>query len=214
MAAFATATDLTGYARIRNAALELFAERGASATSVRDIARAAAVSPGLVQHYFPTKDALRRAVDDHVLRIAADVFSGLDTAETAQTAAELLGSRILEVVEGSPFAVRYLSRSLVDGEEAGTAVFDAFVHATTAIQRRADAETDTPEARDRISEALNVAMLNVAVVMFNRALRRHLPEPLDRYTSLEGWTSADTTVFRSELDPSGGADVGSSEGFS
>src|SRR5579885_743136 len=42
-------SDLTAAARIREAALRLFAERGVSAASIRDVAKAAGVSAGAVQ---------------------------------------------------------------------------------------------------------------------------------------------------------------------
>ena len=72
-------SDLTAYARIRDASLELFADRGVPATSIRDIAAAAGVSGGLVQHHFGTKAGLRDAINDHVVAIAADAFSDLPT---------------------------------------------------------------------------------------------------------------------------------------
>ena len=49
--------------------MALFAERGVDAVSVRDVASAAGVSPGLVVHHFGTKQALREAVDDHVTEV-------------------------------------------------------------------------------------------------------------------------------------------------
>ncbi|MCA9536858.1 MAG: TetR/AcrR family transcriptional regulator [Myxococcales bacterium] len=45
-------------ARILDAALRLFADAGRGQTSVRDIARAADVSLGMVNHYFGSKDEL------------------------------------------------------------------------------------------------------------------------------------------------------------
>ena len=59
--------DLTAYARIRNAALELYADKGPARTSIREVARAAGVSPGLVQHHFGTKQNLLRAVNEFVI---------------------------------------------------------------------------------------------------------------------------------------------------
>ena len=59
--------DRTAWAVIRDEALRLFAERGPDAASVRQIAAAAGVSPGLVSHHFGSKDGLRDAVDAHVL---------------------------------------------------------------------------------------------------------------------------------------------------
>src|SRR5215467_4596367 len=59
--------DLTGRARIRDAAIRLFAERGIDGTTVRDIAALAGVSPGLLRHHFGSKEALREACDVYAL---------------------------------------------------------------------------------------------------------------------------------------------------
>ncbi len=59
--------DLTGRARIRDAAMLEFAEHGAKGATIRGIAKAAGVSPALVQHHFGTKEALRRACDEYVI---------------------------------------------------------------------------------------------------------------------------------------------------
>jgi AcrR family transcriptional regulator len=55
--------DLTARARIRHAAIRLFADRGIDGTTVRDIAREAGVSPGLLRHHFGSKEALRQVCD-------------------------------------------------------------------------------------------------------------------------------------------------------
>jgi AcrR family transcriptional regulator len=52
---------------IRDEALRLFAVHGPDAVTVRQIAAAARVSPGLVMHHFGSKNGLREAVDQHVL---------------------------------------------------------------------------------------------------------------------------------------------------
>ena len=54
-------SDLTAKARIRDRALLLFAERGPDRVTVRDVAVAADVSPGLVMHHFGSKAGLREA---------------------------------------------------------------------------------------------------------------------------------------------------------
>src|SRR6266508_1453721 len=59
--------DLTARARIRDAALRLFAERGIEAATIRDIAKAAGVSSGLVRHHFGSKEALRDACDSYAM---------------------------------------------------------------------------------------------------------------------------------------------------
>ncbi|MFK4088015.1 TetR/AcrR family transcriptional regulator [Kribbella sp. NPDC020789] len=48
--------------RLLDAALEVFAAKGIAATSVKDVAAAAGVTPGLIYHYFESKDALAAGV--------------------------------------------------------------------------------------------------------------------------------------------------------
>ena len=55
--------DLRAAAVIRETAMRLFAERGAAAVTVREIAAAAGVSAGLVIHHYGSKDGLKDAVD-------------------------------------------------------------------------------------------------------------------------------------------------------
>jgi len=43
-------------------ALDIFAEKGFRGSTIRDIARAAGITEGLIYHYFPSKSALLRAV--------------------------------------------------------------------------------------------------------------------------------------------------------
>ncbi|MQA87629.1 MAG: TetR family transcriptional regulator [Streptosporangiales bacterium] len=44
--------------RLLDAALDVFVEKGVDGATVKDIARAAGVTPGLLYHYFESKDAL------------------------------------------------------------------------------------------------------------------------------------------------------------
>uniref|UniRef100_UPI0013D78043 TetR/AcrR family transcriptional regulator n=1 Tax=Fodinicola feengrottensis TaxID=435914 RepID=UPI0013D78043 len=55
--------DLTARARIRNAALRQFADKGVKGTTIRGVAEAAGVSPALVQHHFGSKEQLREYVE-------------------------------------------------------------------------------------------------------------------------------------------------------
>src|ERR687885_426871 len=81
--------DLTARARIRDAAIRRFGAEGFGAP-VRAIAAEAGVSPGLVIHHFGSKDGLRAACDEHVLRLIreaeTDAFSSSPGAMLAQLA--------------------------------------------------------------------------------------------------------------------------------
>jgi hypothetical protein len=68
--------DLTARARIRDAALAQFAERGYAGTTIKGIAEAAGFSIGLVQHHFGAKNGLRLACDELVIEVQ-DSGSGI-----------------------------------------------------------------------------------------------------------------------------------------
>ncbi|ASW57481.1 hypothetical protein CIK06_06430 [Plantactinospora sp. KBS50] len=114
--------DLTARARIRDAAIRLFAERGIEATTIRDIAAAAGVSPGLVRHHFGAKSALRDACDAYVAeqfdRIRKDMFDRDGMADPTFLGAIHPTARLLQ---------NYFVRSLMDGSGAATARLDEAV---------------------------------------------------------------------------------------
>lgn len=114
--------DLTARARIRDAALRLFAERGIEGATIRDIARAAGVSGGLVRHHFGAKEALREACDsyalDHIMRVKERAFLEGQLANLAFMSAT--HPTILMIY-------RYFARSMVDGSPAAASMFQEMV---------------------------------------------------------------------------------------
>ncbi len=73
------------------AALDLVAEGGAQAATVRAIADRAGVTPGLIRHYFASKDELTRAAYRRLMeRMTADSGAALDTHGAGWTASERL----------------------------------------------------------------------------------------------------------------------------
>ncbi|GGK89089.1 hypothetical protein Ppa06_54320 [Planomonospora parontospora subsp. parontospora] len=125
--------DRTARAVIRDRALELFAAQGPASVTVRQIASAAEVSPGLVIHHFGSKDGLRAAVDDHVASVFDGLFAGaargeLDLSDGASMAEVLLA----ELPPDSPVPA-YLRRLLLSGDPAGTAVFRRWFAASRAM---------------------------------------------------------------------------------
>lgn len=117
--------DLTARARIRDAALRLFAERGIDGASIRDIAKAAGVSGGLVRHHFGSKQELREACDayavDRLVRIK----------EQAVLEGQLANPGFLPATHPTILLLyRYLARAMVDGSKAAAAMFDDMVELT------------------------------------------------------------------------------------
>jgi AcrR family transcriptional regulator len=64
---------------IHSAAIELFAQLGYHATSMRAMAAAAAVQPAAIYHWYPNKEAiLIRLQDDFMERLTDDVVAAMD----------------------------------------------------------------------------------------------------------------------------------------
>jgi AcrR family transcriptional regulator len=190
------ASDLTGLARIRNAALESFARDGVAATSIRDVAREAGVSAGLVQHYFATKAALVEAVNGHVVATATDAFSELSESSSPDEAQRELGDRVTAFVREHPTAVLYVARSAADGDRAALEIFDAFIAiARSQWQRLADHDLLRPTT-DLTWTALHAVVLVLGTVLLRDAVERHLPQPFYTPEQLERWNAASNALFR------------------
>jgi AcrR family transcriptional regulator len=108
------AGDLTAKARIRNAALELYADFGEDGTSMRAIAAAAGVTVGLVVHHFTTKDGLREAIEQRVVELFAEAISAVpaDTAPTRMVAAS--DEAVAHMLAANPAVIGYLRRAVLD----------------------------------------------------------------------------------------------------
>src|SRR5256714_2099132 len=122
--------DLTAKARIRDAAMELFGSEGVGASSLRPVARAAGVSPGLVVHHFGSKEGLIRAVDEAVL---ARIILALSEVPIEGSGVELIALRaevVAAFLRGQPALCDYLGRALSERTEASAELFHRlFVHA-------------------------------------------------------------------------------------
>jgi AcrR family transcriptional regulator len=114
--------DLTARARIRDAAMRLFAERGMDGATIRDIATAAGVSAGLVRHHFGSKEALRDACDEYALDRLMRI------KEQAVLEGQLANPGFLSSVHPTVLSLyRYLARALLDGSRAAASMYDEMV---------------------------------------------------------------------------------------
>ncbi|NYH54809.1 AcrR family transcriptional regulator [Nocardiopsis arvandica] len=111
--------DLTGRARIRDAALEVFAQRGVRGATVQAIAAAAGVSTGLIRHHFGSKEGLREACDAYAIgALLEQARRGMEEDAAAPGFAA-------SMYQAGGASVRYLARALVEGSRAASDLFDA-----------------------------------------------------------------------------------------
>jgi TetR/AcrR family transcriptional regulator, regulator of cefoperazone and chloramphenicol sensitivity len=151
-AAFA---DLTARARIRDAALRSFTEHGFDRATIREIAQAAGVSPGLVRHHFGSKEGLRQACDAYALQA---LHSYVDKAVTEAGLSDP-ATVSAEVRDPLNPLSRYLARALIDDSGAAARIYDALVAMTEQSLRETDKQrAERPAADMRTRAALLVAM--------------------------------------------------------
>ncbi|KDN22824.1 TetR/AcrR family transcriptional regulator [Amycolatopsis rifamycinica] len=133
------AEDLTARARIRDAAIRLFTERGMEKTSILDIAQEAGVSGGLIRHHFGSKDGLREACDTYV-------FDELLKFKEEALAKGHADPGFVPTFDARQLLFRrYLGRAMVDGSEAAAAQFVGIVDGTERYFR--EAGLDVPDPR-------------------------------------------------------------------
>ena len=101
--------------QLMQAALDLIAEGGPQAATVRAIAARAGVTPGLIRHYFQTKEALTRAAYRHLM-------DGM----TAQSAEELTSSLAEPKARLAAFVAASMRPPVLDAQ--AVALWAGFLH--------------------------------------------------------------------------------------
>lgn len=168
---------------ILEAAVAAFAAHGFEGATVRGIARAAGVSPGLVLHHFGSRDGLREACDDHVFEVLTESKRTSAAAGIGAVSATLTDPTMRVFVD-------YLVASLIDPSDHGQRYFDHYVDVIEEILddgfagytfRQATGEA----ANDRRARACAVALLGLAPAMLHQRAgtvlgTADMPETLSR----------------------------------
>jgi hypothetical protein len=118
--------DLTARARIRDAAIAQFAEHGFRAATIKGIAAAAGVSPGLVQHHYGTKERLREACDRAAVERVQQQLEVVANADQEVASPDFASA----LYASSPLLVHYLIRLLLEEGPAAATLFDALAAGT------------------------------------------------------------------------------------
>lgn len=119
-----TISDLTAKARIRNAALELFAEQGAAGTPLRQIAECAGVTVGLITHHFGSKEGLGIAVDDYVVERYREALDAVPSSLPPRQVAAHRDASVTAMLRESPPIQRYLRRAYLEPADADGGVLE------------------------------------------------------------------------------------------
>ena len=183
---------------IRDTAMELFAARGSTEVTVREVAAAAGVSPGLVMHHFGSKNGLKDAVDRRAV-----VFFDEMVAELVRIGDEGAAASVAEVfaarLEQEPALMGYVGRLLLEGGEAADGLFRVLFETTLTGMQSLVANGVARPSRDEQVRAAFVLVNDLALVLLRRQVERAIgADPLSRPGVLR-WTAEVLDVYTAGL---------------
>jgi AcrR family transcriptional regulator len=197
--------DRTAAAVIRDSAMALFAERGAADVTIREVATAAGVSPGLVVHHYGSKNGLREAVDARVVRFVRDVLA--DVAADGSEGGASLSTPFVDAIDREPEIIAYVGRLLIDGGSAADDMFSALFEATLAgMAALVAAGVARPAGDERVRAAFLLAN-DLAVLLLRPRITAVLGSDPLAQPGVAAWAAELADTYTSGIfvaaDPSG-----------
>lgn len=188
--------ELTAETRIRRAALALFAEQGYEATTVRAIAEAAGVSPGLVIHHFGSKDGLRDVIDSEVVAVISSfVDDHLPDDSTIDEAFEAPEAGFRELFMARPELGAYIRRLFFDGDEAGLQILRRFMMIARKLSAAFEGRGWMREAPDPEMRDLQLIIIEMGPVLFYPLFAAYFDEsPLTEEVH-QRWVASEFDMF-------------------
>jgi len=181
-------------------ALRTFGERGIKATSLREVAKAAGVSPALIVHHFDGKDGLVAVVDETALEEFGAAY-GEETKEGGDPI-NLLRRRSAQtarVMKEHPEVCAYLGRALVEGTAGSARLFRLMVKGGRAEIDALAEQGALREDADRLWATLQHFFLIWAPLSFMPLLEETLDGSLLDEEILDRWAGANVDLLREGL---------------
>lgn len=183
------------------AALRLFGERGIEATSLREVAREADVSPALVVHHFGGKEGLVAAVDEAALHAFGAAYAAEAEGEPAAGPGLLRrrAEQTARAMREHPEVCAYLGRALVEGTEGSARLFRLTIESGRGEIESLAERGALREDADRLWATLQHFFLIWAPLSFMPLLDGVLGGPLLDEENVERWVGANVELFERGL---------------
>ena len=198
MATAALESDLTTKARIRDAAMELFAREGAAAGSLRAVARAAGVSPGLIVHHFGSKEGLIRAIDEAVIARINAAVSEVPLEGRELDVIEGRAEVVAALMRNQPALWDYLARALSERTDASAEFFHRLFTFASRDERLVAAGVLRADS-DPFWRAMHQIILVAGTLMLRPLIERELGGDLLAEDNVSRWTEACSDLLRHGL---------------
>ena len=183
---------------IIRSALRVFGEHGIDTTSLREVAKAAGVSPALIVHHFGGKEGLVAAVDEAALKEFGAAYSASEPAKDSDLL-HMRAKQTARVMRECPEVCAYLGRALVEGTPGSARLFRLMVEGGR-VEIDALAEKGAlREDADRLWATLQHFFLIWAPLSFMPLLRGELGGSLLDEAILDRWVTANVELLEEGL---------------
>ena len=174
--------------------MRLFAQRGAAAVTIREVAAEAGVSPSLVIHHYGSKEGLREAVDNRALALVNAFVTEL-TAASGEGPSASLAAVLSSELERVPLLPAYLRRLLIDGGGPAETLFRSLFEAVLSGFATLEAAGLVRPSSDAEVRAAFLLVNDLAVVLLRDQVHEVLGiDPLAR-SGMERWTAQVLDVY-------------------
>lgn len=169
-----------GKTRLIKVAMQLFADRGYDGITVRDIAAAADVSVGLINHHFGSKEGLREAVDQYFIKQFEEVLfeerpsSVTDIDRGLDQTVEWTEQWINRHIEDWDLTKAYMRRALLEGSDWGGNLFERFYQVARTSIDRSDAAGHVRQDVDRLWLPLLIVYMELGTLLLEPFVERVL----------------------------------------
>lgn len=168
----AQTSDLTAKARIRNAALELFAEHGSAAATMRQVAERAGVTVGLVTHHYGSKEALRQAVDEYVVESYREALDAIPPGTSAQDVPAVRDRNVAGMLLKNVALQKYLRRAYMEPTDGEHGVIERLTDLTLAEVRQLRADRIASTSRSETEQVVQVVIRQLGELLMQPLVDR------------------------------------------
>jgi TetR/AcrR family transcriptional regulator, regulator of cefoperazone and chloramphenicol sensitivity len=184
---------------IVSTAFRVFGKSGIESTSLREVARAAGVSPALVVHHFESKQGLIAALDEAVVREFAEAYAAADAIEGKSELVRRRGEQTVRVMGERPDVCAYVGRAMVEGTAGSFGLFRNMIRGGQAeIDSLAESRVLRPGV-DRLWATLQHFFLIWAPLSFMPMLKDALGGDLLDEEQLGRWLDANVDLLEGGL---------------
>jgi AcrR family transcriptional regulator len=178
--------------------MALFGAQGVAATSLRAVASAAGVSPGLIVHHFGSKKGLIGAVDEAVLERIKLATREVPIADGGEDLIIRRAGAVAALQRGDPALCDYLGRALVERTQASAELFHRLFAFAARDERLVAAGALRADA-DPFWRAMNQVVLIIGPLLLRHLVERELGSELLSEENVSRWMRAQADLLQRGL---------------